>query len=166
MPKMGDIQLISCEQGGNFISFAVDTVELNQDDNKGTLKFKIRFKNKEDYFVTNTILKNAGVEKAVADADGKTDVWAKDIKNGTLRIKGTENFFREAKEEKASKLIRFKLKAKCGVDQSQELSLNSDKPCIKTYDEVSNVGAQEGNTYQIIDTDARYSKLYWGGNCN
>lgn len=102
------------------------------------------------------------MEKAVADADGKTDVWAKDIKNGTLRIKGTENFFREAKEEKASKLIRFKLKAKCGVDQSQELSLNSDKPCIKTYDEVSNVGAQEGNTYQIIDTDARYSKLYWG----
>lgn len=158
--KGGGIQLISCKEEGNFVSFAVDTAGLNPNDYKGILKFKIKFENEENDRLVNNTLKLAGVTKAVEGEDGITNVLAEDIKSGALRIKGTENFFRE--DEEANNLVRFKLKAKCGVDQSQELSLNSDSPCIETYTGVSNVGAQKGNTYQIIDTDNCYSKLYWG----
>ena len=159
----GGCNLISYAETGNSTSISV-TIEvdaLNPNDYKGTLKYKINFGSKTDNFAINTILRNSGVKKAVAD--GKTSVWAKDVSETALKIAGTENFFK-AKADGGSSLIGFKLTAKyadtSGASKREELLLNTTQECITAYDE--NGGVQEGNTYQIINKDDVYSKLYWG----
>ena len=156
----GGCNLISYAETGNSTSISV-TIEvdaLNPNDYKGTLKYKINFGSKTDNFAINTILRNSGVKKAVAD--GKTSVWAKDVSETALKIAGTENFFK-AKADGGSSLIGFKLTAKYtdsnGASQSADLALNTDNEYI-----TEDGGVQEGNTYQIINKDDVYSKLYWG----
>ena len=108
-------------------------------------------------------MRNSGVTKADGKAAISTDVSGK-TSGDALTIIGTENFFKAAGTDGVSNLTRFKLKAKYkdanNVTQNEELSLN-DPACITTYD-ADNTGYQPGNTYQIIGTGDRFSKLYWG----
>ena len=135
--------------------------------NKGKLIYKINFESKRSNFAINTILRNAGVKKEVAGENGqttKTAITATDVdgttSNSSLQIQDTAKFFK-AKANDGSNLIGFKLLAKyndsSGASQSEELALNTTE-YITTNDE----GYQEGNTYQIINKNDSYSKLYWG----
>ena len=122
----------------------------------------MKFKNKEDYFAINTILRNSGVTKA-----GGKAITASDLNSATsqnpLRIQDTAKFFK-AKTSGGNNLIEFKLAAKYRNSnqeiQSTDLALNSTE-YIKKYDN-NNTGLPTGNTYQIINTDVSHSKLYWG----
>ena len=172
LPMGGGHELISyaeTETSGNteteltVEALALDSTAEGYKNYKGTLKYKIKFNSITDNFAINTILRNSGVTKADGKAAISTDVSGK-TSGDALTIIGTENFFKAAGTDGVSNLTRFKLKAKYkdanNVTQNEELSLN-DPACITTYD-ADNTGYQPGNTYQIIGTGDRFSKLYWG----
>ena len=134
--------------------------KITMEDNRGVLTYKLDCSNVIiNNFTINALLKISGVTKADGTAITATDLVGK-TSGAALQIKGAENFFKESGEEGASNLTRFQLTAKYS-DGSQLLKLDSDKPCITEYS-ADMTGNPMEDTYQIIDTNDNYSKLYWG----
>ena len=157
LPMGGGHELISYAETGNSpstvnVKLTASSDARNPIDYKGTLKYKINFEGNKSNFTINTILRNSGVTKAVAGADGTTDVLAQDVTTSPLKIKDTAKFFK-AKANGGSNLIEFNLLAKykdsSGASQSEDLALNTGNEYITEDGE----GYQSGNTYQIINKD-------------
>ena len=141
---LGSFHKLPMGGGCNLISYAAEEGSTSID-KKGILKYKINFKNKTDYFTISTILRNSGVTKSDGTAITAVDVIDKTSQN-PLEIAHTAKFFKD-KTSNGSNLIKFELIAdyinlKEVVPESVKLTLN--------------------DTYQIINTDASRSKLYWG----